>query len=128
MDFFCESLRLQLIRKLPELVEIDTRPESEGMGDSLRRGIAPGCGCLADPGANCSIDRFLKRNPKLPRALFQQSREIIIERQGRSHCRIIDASSLMSRHHASPRFEIAILSAPEDADDPVMSSVVLRRR
>src|SRR5215470_20737 len=56
--FFCESLRLQLIRELPELVEIDTRPESEGMGDRLRRGMVSVRGGLADTGANCSIDRF----------------------------------------------------------------------
>ena len=98
MDDFRESLRLQLIRKLPELVEIDTRPESEGMGDRLRRGTASDRGGLADPGANCSIHRFPKGNPELPRAPFQQSREIIIERQSRPHQHIMMFFNLMSRH------------------------------
>jgi hypothetical protein len=55
------------------------------MGDRLRRGIASGRGSLADPGANCSIHRFLKGNAELPRAPLQQPREIIIEHQGRPH-------------------------------------------
>jgi hypothetical protein len=42
MDFFCKNLGLQLIGELPELVEIDTRPEPEGMGDRLRRGMVAG--------------------------------------------------------------------------------------
>jgi hypothetical protein len=71
MNSFRESFRLQLIRKLPEFVEIDTRPEPEGMGDRLRRGIAPGRGGLADSSANCAIHRFLKGNAEFPRALFQ---------------------------------------------------------
>jgi len=29
MDFPCESLSFQLIRELPEFVEIDARPKSE---------------------------------------------------------------------------------------------------
>src|SRR5215472_7931757 len=85
MDSFRESLRLQLIRELPEFVEIDTRPESEGMRDRLRHGIASGRGGLSYPGANCSIDRFLKGNAEFPRALFQQSHEIIVEGQSRPH-------------------------------------------
>jgi hypothetical protein len=85
MDFFRESLCLQLIGELPEFVEIDTRPESEGMGNRLRRGMASRRGDLAHTGTNCSIHRFLKWNAELPRALFQQSREIIVERQSRPH-------------------------------------------
>jgi hypothetical protein len=42
VDFCRESLPLELIRELPELVEIDTRPEPEGMGNRLRRGMASG--------------------------------------------------------------------------------------
>ncbi len=85
MDFFRESLRLKLIRELPEFVEIDTRPESEGMGNRLLRRMASGRGGLAHAGANCSIDRFLKGNTELSRASLRQSREIVIERQGRPH-------------------------------------------
>ena len=85
MEFFRESLRLQLIGELPEFVEIDARPNSEGMRNRLRRGIVSGRGGLTDAGANCSIDRFFKGNAKLPCALFQQPGEIIIERQRRPH-------------------------------------------
>jgi len=85
MDFLSESLRLQLIGELPEFVEIDTRSESEGMGNHLRCRMRSGRGGLAHAGANCPIDRFLKGNAEFPRALFQQSGEIIIERQGCSH-------------------------------------------
>ena len=35
MDFFRENLCLQLIRELPELVEIDTRFEPKGMSNRL---------------------------------------------------------------------------------------------
>ena len=63
MDFFRESLRLQLIRELPEFVEVNTRPEPEGMRNRLRRRMTSGRGGLADAGANYSIDRFLNGNP-----------------------------------------------------------------
>ena len=83
MDSFCESFRLQLIGELPELIEIDTRPEPERMGNRLWRGMASGRGGRADAGANRSIHRLFEGNPEFPRALLQQSREIIVERQGR---------------------------------------------
>jgi hypothetical protein len=85
MDFFGESLGLQLVRELPEFVEIDTRPEPERMGNRLWRRMASGRGGLADAGANRSVHRFLKRNTEFARALFQQSCEIIVERQSRPH-------------------------------------------
>jgi hypothetical protein len=91
MDFFRESLRLQLICELPEFVEIDTRPEPERMGNRLGRRMASGHGILTHASTNCSIHRFLKRNAKLPGTLFQKSREIIVKRQSRSHLGIIDA-------------------------------------
>ena len=92
MDFFREGLRLELVCELPEFVEIDTRLESEGMGDRLRCEMASGRGGLANAGANCSVHRFLKGNAELPRALFQQSCQIIVEGQGRPHFGIIPAS------------------------------------
>jgi hypothetical protein len=75
MDFFRESLCLQLIRELPEFVQIDTRPESEGMGNRLWRGMASGGGILTHAGTNCSIH--------LSCALFQQPSEIIVKCQSR---------------------------------------------
>src|SRR5271165_7184597 len=115
MYFFRESLRLQLIRELPEFVEIDTRPEPKRVGNRLWRGMASGRGILTHAGTNCSIHRFLKRNAKFPRTLFQQSREIIVKLQSRPHLSMIDASSFdvkTSIHPGSPRFEISILGAP----------------
>ena len=85
MDFFRESLCLQLIRELPEFVEIDTRPEPEGMGNRFQRGMASGRGIPAHAGTNCPIHRFLKGNAEFPRVLFQQPREIIVKRQSRPH-------------------------------------------
>jgi hypothetical protein len=85
MDFFRESLCLQLIRELPEFVEIDTRPESEGMGNRPRRGMTSGRVDLAHAGTNCAIDRFLEGNAEFARALFQQSRKVIVKRQSRPH-------------------------------------------
>jgi hypothetical protein len=93
MNFFRESLRLQLIRELPELVEIDTRFEPKGMGNRLRRGMASGRGGLADARADCSIHSFPKGNAELARALFQQSGEIIIECQSRAHSGIDNVSN-----------------------------------
>lgn len=88
MDFFGERLGLQLVGELPKLVGIDPRFEPEGVGNRLRRRLSAG-GRLADAGAETSIDRFLERYAELPRALLQQPREIIIERQGRPHRGII---------------------------------------
>jgi hypothetical protein len=57
MDLFGESLCPQFIRELPELVEIDARPEPERMGNRLWRGIMSGRGGLAQTGANCPLCR-----------------------------------------------------------------------
>ncbi|HEY6393980.1 MAG TPA: hypothetical protein VIX12_01110 [Candidatus Binataceae bacterium] len=51
-------------------------------------------GILADPGTNCSIHRFFKGDAELARALFQQSREIIVEGQSGPHPDIIDVSNI----------------------------------
>jgi hypothetical protein len=85
MALFRERLGLQLIGELTEFVEIDTRPEPKRMGYRLWRGMASGHGILPDPRANYSIHGFLKRNAKLPGTLFQQPREIVVERQSRPH-------------------------------------------
>jgi hypothetical protein len=58
MDLFSVKASVSSIRELPRAVEIDTQPESEGMGNRFRRGITSGRGGLADAGANCSIHRF----------------------------------------------------------------------
>ena len=107
MNFFCESLRLQLIGEPAEFVEIDTRPKPKRMGNRLWRGMALGRGGLADAGANCSIHRFLKRYAELPRALFQQPREIIVKRQSRPHIGIVDVSVFDVKTSKSCRVEAA---------------------
>ena len=80
MDLSRESLCLQLIGELRDFVEIDARFEPKGMRYRLWRRMASGRGGLADAGANYAIHRLLKGNAELARPLFQQSREIIIER------------------------------------------------
>jgi hypothetical protein len=115
MDSFRESLRLQLIRKLPEFVEIDTGPESEGMGNRLRRGMAPGRRGLAYASTNCSIHRFLKGNAELPSTLFQQSGEIIVKRQSGPHLSdIMEPPILMSRHQFVPSVCVSKKSGTND--------------
>ncbi len=65
-----KSFRLQLVRELSELVEIDTRPESERMRNRLRQRWAAGLGSLAQTSTDRAIDRFLERDAKLLRAPF----------------------------------------------------------
>jgi hypothetical protein len=85
MDFVREILRLQLIGELPELVEIDTRPEPERMRNRLGRRMASDHGILPDPGTNCLVHGRLKGNTEFPCTLFQQSGKIVVERQSRPH-------------------------------------------
>jgi hypothetical protein len=73
MGFVRESFRLQLIGELPELVEVDTRPEPEGMRDRLRRRLTASRSGLPQAGADCPIDGFLEGDAKLPRAPLQQA-------------------------------------------------------
>ena len=81
------SLGLQFVQELTELVEIDTRPEAEGMRNNLRRGTAPGRGGLAQAGANRPIDGVLERDAEFARALLQEARQVVVERQGGAHAR-----------------------------------------
>jgi hypothetical protein len=112
MHFFRECLRFQLVGDLPEFVEISPRSEPEGMGYRPWCGqVSDRCG-LSDAGSNCSIYCFLKGNAELPRSLFQQSRQIIVERQGRSHSDIFGAYKLMSRHQ-SVHLQATLRAAPE---------------
>ena|SRR5215831_13863639 len=73
LGFLCESLRLQLTRELLELIEIHTWRELEGMRNRLRRGVASDRGGLTDLSANCSSQRFPKRNAELARACHFKS-------------------------------------------------------
>jgi hypothetical protein len=71
MELFRERLRFQFVGELPELVGIDARSEAEGMGDSLRRRMSPGCGGFAKAGADGAIDRVPEWNSKFPRPPLQ---------------------------------------------------------
>jgi hypothetical protein len=85
MKFLGESLRLQFVSELSQLVEIDARLEAERVRDrSWGRMIPDGSG-LTQSSANCAVYSFLERNPKLARLPFQEPREIIIERQRGPH-------------------------------------------
>jgi len=74
MDSFRKGLRLQLIRELPELVEIDTWPEPKPMGNRLRRGMASGRAGLADVGhGDLGTSKFYDRrghNPEKAASFF----------------------------------------------------------
>ena len=85
MQPFRERLRLQLVDKLPEFVEVDAGPEPERMGDRLRRRPPSGRSGLAQPGADRAIDCFLERNAEFASPFLQKPREIVVERQGRPH-------------------------------------------
>jgi hypothetical protein len=61
MEFFHESLQLQLVRDLTEFVDIDTRPEPEGVGNRLRRGMASSHDRLADAGGDYSLHDLISR-------------------------------------------------------------------
>jgi hypothetical protein len=63
INFFARGFRLQFVGQLPELVEIDPRPESEGMWNRLRRRTATNCGALAQTGADRSVHGFLNGIP-----------------------------------------------------------------
>jgi len=75
MDFFRESLGLQLIREPPEFVEVDPRPESEGMGDHLRRGIASGRGASPIPARIVRFTASLKGMPSSRARCFNSPRD-----------------------------------------------------
>ncbi len=90
MHFGGVILRLHFINELAELVEIDARPEAEGMRNRLRRRMAPGR-CLAKAGPDRPIDGFLERDAKLAGTLLQQASQIVVERQCRPHGVNVDA-------------------------------------
>jgi len=82
---FGESLCFHLVSELAELVEIYAGPETERVGHGLYR-FATGClGRLAEPGADGPVDSFLEWNSELARPLLQESRQIVIDGERRSH-------------------------------------------
>jgi hypothetical protein len=85
MNFVREGLGLQFVGQLPELVDIDPRPKSEGMRYRLRRGMAARHGGLAQTGANGPIDGLLEWDAELSRSLLEQTSQVVVERQGRAH-------------------------------------------
>jgi len=93
-----EALGLQFVRKLAELVEIDARTETERMRPGPGHGAAIRPLTLAETGANRPIDDLLERDPLLARALLQEPRKVIVDRQCCSHADIMISMQLMSRH------------------------------
>ncbi|HZZ59694.1 MAG TPA: hypothetical protein VFE63_00775 [Roseiarcus sp.] len=87
MDFVRESFRLQFVGELPKLVDVDTRPETEGVRNRFRRGRSPTRRGLAQASAKGSIESFLERDAEFPRALLEQSGQVVVEGQGRAHGR-----------------------------------------
>ncbi len=91
MRFGGVLFRLQFVRELAKLVEIDTRPESKGMRYDLRGGMARS-GRLAQAVPDRAIHGLLEGNAKFTRTLLQQARQVVVERQCRPHSTNVDAS------------------------------------
>jgi hypothetical protein len=85
MELVHECLHLQLVQQLPKLVEVDAGPEAEGMRNHLRGSIRPAYCGLAKPGTDRPVDSLLEGNAEFPGASLQESRKVIVEREGRTH-------------------------------------------
>jgi len=57
----CIAFGFKLVDQLIEPVEIDARPEPEGVWDGLRCSAATRFGLLAEAGTQCSVDNVLQR-------------------------------------------------------------------
>src|SRR5262245_599692 len=86
-----KSFGLELVGELAELVEINSRPETERVGLGPRNASAPR-GSLAKTGADRTVDRLLERDALLARALFQEPCKIIVDGQRGAHVSDNDAS------------------------------------
>jgi hypothetical protein len=92
MKFCGERFRLQFVGKLAELVGIDAKSKPERMRLRFWCRVSTCRSCFTKTSTDRTIDGFLERNAKFPRASLQQSRKIIVKRQCGSHAGIIDAS------------------------------------
>jgi hypothetical protein len=74
MRFVRKGLCFHFVCELSEFVEIDARPETEGMRNHFRR-RAPFRRCrFAQAGTDRAVDRFFEGDPKLLGALLQETR------------------------------------------------------
>jgi len=80
-----EGLRFQLVGQLIELVEVDARPEAERVWNGTRRRPPPRLCLLAKAGAQGAIHYALERQAELARPLLEQSRQIVVDGEGRAH-------------------------------------------
>lgn len=85
MRLIREGLRLQFVRELSELVEIDARPEPEGMRNGPGRRAPPVRRGVVQARTDRAVDGLLERDAELPGALFQEPRKVVIERERGSH-------------------------------------------
>src|SRR5258708_14402831 len=104
----CDALGFELVGKLAELVEIDTRPEAERMGHGFGHGAATRLARFSEAGADRPVDGLLERDALLARALLQKPREVVVDGEGRAHGTSLMLGKLMSRHQA--------VAAPKGSD------------
>jgi hypothetical protein len=80
-----EALGFELVGKLAELVEIDARPEAEGMRYGLGHGATTCLPRFSEAGSDRSIDGLFEWDALLARALLQKPRKIVVDGQSRTH-------------------------------------------
>src|SRR6266851_2358837 len=86
-----EAFGFELVGKLAELVEIDTRPEAERMRHGLGRGAAARLARFSEAGADRPVDGLLERDALFARALLQKPRKVVVDGQRGAHRTIMDA-------------------------------------
>jgi hypothetical protein len=74
----CQLFRFQLIRKLAELVEVDTGPEAERMGLRLGWWGPTRRGRLSQASPNCPVHGFLEGDAELTGPLLEKAGQIVI--------------------------------------------------
>jgi hypothetical protein len=79
------GLGFQFVGKLIELVEINSGPEPERVGNNLRYSVPTGLCLLAETGAERPVYYLLEWHPELARAPLQYSGQVIIDSECGAH-------------------------------------------
>jgi hypothetical protein len=85
MRLIHEGLALQLVPELAKLVDINARSESEGMRNRLGRWASSARRRITQTRADRTVHGLLEGDAEFPGPLFQESRQVVIERQSGSH-------------------------------------------
>jgi hypothetical protein len=79
------GLGFEFVGELIELVEIDSRPEPEGVWNGLWRRVPTRLRLLAETGTERAIDDIPERHSKFPRATLQEAGQIVIDGECGAH-------------------------------------------